>query len=374
MKKSRFLILAGLFSIYAILPGCADKTSEGASAETSAIEMQADKDVSIILPEYKNIETGITIREVTNEDVDQVVAETVKNAGGYYKEDNSATVTENCKVFVSVSQKDTEGSSFISSLEISFDDESIPDEFKEALIGLRCNESKDVTLGIGEESVQYILTVQSIQVEADITDEFVQTLDIEGVDTVLELRENITEYLKALNKESFNEEQRKACADYVVKNTTVENIPEELVKDYRDIIDDNISMALEYYAENGEEITRAELITDEINADEFVGTIDEYIDWKAKENAKEFLVLNEIAKVEDIQISEDEIYSRIAQEWADTRDDYPTLIDYMEKYGKDQYARYIVTEKVSEFLANNSKEGLIDTDKDMEGEKKNDSN
>ena len=61
MKKSRFLILAGLFSIYAILPGCADKTSEGASAETSAIEMQADKDVSIILPEYKFRKDG-TIR------------------------------------------------------------------------------------------------------------------------------------------------------------------------------------------------------------------------------------------------------------------------------------------------------------------------
>ena len=113
-------------------------------------------------------------------------------------------------------------------------------------------------------------------------------------------------------------------------------------------------------AGEGEEVSLADVLEDQINADGFVGTADEYLKWYAEKNAREYMIYHEIAKIEGISVSEDELYSAIASDWASSQGEYETLVDYIEGYGKVQYEKALLSRKVIKYIAENSEEGIIE--------------
>ena len=113
----------------------------------------------------------------------------------------------------------------------------------------------------------------------------------------------------------YNEEVRNTASDMVVEESSIANIPAELIADYTQIITskvDNILEAQKEAAKENEEEeteapTRYSILKSQMEADEYVGTAEDYIKWYAESNAKQYLVYKKIAELENITVSDDEL-------------------------------------------------------------------
>ena len=358
--KKRALILSILLTLSSIATAC------GSNGTTEQTEMQINAENEnfsqyVTLGEYKGLSSGVTLKKVTDEAIDEVIEETVDAAGGYFEEDKTAAVAEGNQVEVTIQLVDNTTNSDPSSLTFTVGDENYPEEFSNGIIGLKAGDSTTVTLA--ESETQYIISVNKVSVPADITDEYVETLGIENVSTVKELRDDITEFLRKQYENEYNESVQEAVSKLVVENSEVSEIPEELIDEYTEIINKKVNVILENALETageGEEVSLADVLEDQINADGFVGTADEYLKWYAEKNAREYMIYHEIAKIEGISVSEDELYSAIASDWASSQGEYETLVDYIEGYGKVQYEKALLSRKVIKYIAENSEEGIIE--------------
>ena len=339
MIKKNIKKLALVGSMTAILSGC------GSTAMVSS-----DYSSLVRLGEYKNIETGIDKPEVTEEDVKKVVDETIELAGGCFKQDDNTTLIEGYKAVVE--EVPADGDLGYNQNVYLLGSEECPEEYKEALLGKKVGESVEVNGNIA--------TVKSIYVPDEITDEFVESLQIEGVTTVEELKEDIRKYLSGKNEFEYNEKVKENASKLVFDGCEVKEVPENLVKEYEDSINSKVEALIEQYKNDSEEeITKADILSEQIAEDEFVGTVDEYIAWYAKKNAEEYMIYNAIAQKEGIEVSDEEVFSQMATDWASMTDKYETLADYVDAVGKDQYEKAILSSKVEEFIGNSTKEGLI---------------
>ena len=349
MKNKIFTpILVTLLSITLSACGNTD-TAQGSNTE------------NISLGNYMNIETGLSVQEVTDEAIEEVIKDTGDSVGGYYEIVEGAAAEEGDKVNASYYVSSNTTDQYELSMVIG--DEDYPEAFSEALTSLSAGDTTSATLPDDLGGDTYTFTVTSVEKPAEITDTFVDTLQIENVNTVDELREDVKRYLKKKYESEFNLKQTEAVAKIVVDSSTVNNIPNKLVESYLETINKKIDAMIKYQqedAEEGTEITKADLLSEQMKKDEYVGTVDDYIKWNAEKNAKEYLVYKRIADENGIEVNEDELYSTIASDWSGETEEYPTLIDFMKVNSKESYERAILSTKVEEFLAENSKEGLIE--------------
>lgn len=367
IKFMNWKIMLGIFlsSCTAVL----SLTALSLSVKTNSVNVENNYSNYVTLGDYKSISTGLSVAEVTDEDIEDTIQETIDVVGGYYETDENATVEEGYQVEASLQLVDTGSDSEPFELTFVVGDENYPEEFSEGIIGLKAGESTTVTLSEEYDNAEYIITVINVNPPADITDEFVETLYIENVSTVEELREDIKEYLTERNESEYNEAQKNAVSEKVIANASVTEIPEELIESYVEILNKKVEVLIEVAqeeAEDGEEVTKTDVLADQMKADEFVGTVDEYIEWYAEKNAKEYMIYSTIAEIENIEVSDDELYSSIAADWQTATDEYETLLDFIEAYGKEQYEMSLLSQKVIEFLAENSVEGLVNSDTEEE--------
>ncbi len=363
--KKRALILSILLTLSSIATACG---SNNVTIQTENMQIDAENETFsqyVTLGEYKGLSSGVTLKKVTDEAIDEVIEETVNTAGGYFEENKTAAVAEGNQVEVTIQLVDNTTNADPSSLTFTVGDENYPKEFSNGIIGLKAGDSTTVTLA--ESDTQYIISVNKVSVPADITDEYVETLGIENVSTVKELRDDISEFLSKQYENEYNESVQEAVSKLVVENSEVSEIPEELINEYAEIINKKVNVILENALETageGEEVSLADVLEDQIKADGFVGTADEYLKWYAEKNAREYMIYHEIARIEGISVSEDELYSAIASDWASSQGEYETLVDYIEGYGKVQYEKALLSRKVIKYIAENSEEGIIEETSD----------
>ena len=203
--------------------------------------MSENYEAYVTLGEYNGITTGLTVKKVTEGDIDSVVLETVEAAGGYFEVEDGAEAKEGNQVKVTM-QLISDVESSPSEMTITIGDESYPKEFSDALIGLKAGESAVATLSEDDGGFSYTLTIKEVLVPAEITDEFVKGLQIENVNNVKELREDIRKYLEDQNSKAYNEELKNAVAKYIYDKSEVHEVPEDLLQSCRDIIEKKIDI------------------------------------------------------------------------------------------------------------------------------------
>ncbi len=337
-------------------------TACGNSSEVSNNSESTSKSANVELCEYKNVETGLSVQEVTDEDINKIIDDTVKQAGGNFAE-TEAPAQSGYRVDVTASQDGSDP--FEMSFEIG--DENYPAEFSEVLTGLSKGESASATLSEESGGGTYEMTITQVYAPADITDDFVTSLGIENISTVNELKDDVTKYLEKQYIDTYNAELEEKVFEIVNDGSTVDVIPNNLLAAYKKIVNDNVDSLIASYqaqAEEGTEVSKTDVLSSQMKEDEFVGTVDDYIEWYAEKNAKQYLVAKKIADDEKLEISDDEVYSLAATEWAALGDEYATLKDYLDEYGIEQYERAYTVTLVKKFLAENSKEGYVQNETD----------
>lgn len=263
------------------------------------------------LGEYKGLEVKKTQVRVTKKDVEERLkdyqnqfAELVVKEEGTVEEGDTAVIDYE-------GFKDGEafegGKAENYSLEIG--SHSFIPGFEEGLVGMKAGEEKEINLTFPEEyhakelagaAVVFKVKVHEIKAKVlpEIDDELAKDVNIEGVETLEQLQENVKEQIRSRKKAEaetkFNEEVIKA----VVANNEID-VPEAMIEQETQNIVNEINQNL---SQQGLNIELYQQLTGKTMEDIKADVKDQ-----AEERVKLNLILDEIVKAENIEVSDDEM-------------------------------------------------------------------
>ncbi|MFA5409951.1 MAG: trigger factor [Bacilli bacterium] len=185
--------------------------------------------------------------------------------------------------------------------------------FEEQLVGLKAGDEKDIKVTFPKDypsedlkgkEVTFKVKVNEVKMKAipELNEEFYKDLDIEGVSSKEELYDHMESELVARKEETNDQAFVEQIIDEIAKNIDVE-IPEEMV-------DDEIHFMLSQLEQN--------LSMQGIKLDQFMQItntthekLHEQYEEPAHKRVLQSLILNEIAKLEGIEVSEEEVDAEI---------------------------------------------------------------
>ncbi|NRT77009.1 trigger factor [Clostridium beijerinckii] len=264
------------------------------------------------LGEYKGLDIKKPIYEVEDAEIDKQIKEMqeknarieVKTEGNIAKGD--IAVIDFKGYIDGVAFEGGEGSDY--SLEIGSG--TFIDNFEEQLIDLAVGDKKEVNVtfpeAYGKEELNgkpamFEVEIKSIKVKElpELDDEFAK--DVSAVDTFAELKENLKKTLEKNNDEKAEREFEEAVITAVIENSKMD-IPEVMVNKEIDAMMQDLEGRLKYQGLSLEQYM------------EFTGNTTEKMRDFMKENAerkvKADLVLEAIAKTEEIKATEEELNAR----------------------------------------------------------------
>lgn len=310
------------------------------------------------LGEYKGLEVTKPLYEVKEEEVEnELKSMQQKNARVETKEEGTVAKGDiaviDFKGFVDeVAFEGGEGTNY----ELEIGSGSFIDTFEDQLIGLNKGDSKDVKVTFpaeyGREELNgkeatFKVTVNDIKVKElpALDDEFAK--EVSEFDTLDELKADVRKKMEGVNEVRAKREYEEAVLEAVCANAKVD-IPSVMIDKEIDNMLKDLEMRLQYqgldlqtyyqYTNNTEEKVR------------------EYMKETADKRVKTDLVIEEIAKVENIDATEEELLAKateMAKQYGskDLEKTAKLVLDSQKSYLKLD----VVNEKVVKMLVDNSK-------------------
>lgn len=185
--------------------------------------------------------------------------------------------------------------------------------FEDQLVGLKAGDEKEINLTFPEDypseelkgkEVVFKVKVNEVKTKVipDVNDDFFKDLDIEGIDSKEKLEDYAKEELKAHKEETNNQEFIDQILDEIAKSIDVE-IPEEM-------IDDEVHFMLNQLEQN--------LMMQGVKLEQFMQMtntthekLHEQYENPARKRVLQSLIINEIAKIENIDVTDAEIDAEI---------------------------------------------------------------
>lgn len=225
--------------------------------------------------------------------------------------------------------------------------------FEDGVVGMEIGETKDLNLNFPDPykrnpdlsgaAVVFTVTLNSLSTQepAELTDEFVKELMIEGCSDVEGFRDYIRESLMENQKQQYQQKKEEVILAELEKITTYKDVPEGMAERMKNTLLANItSYAQMYGADVGEYV-----------AGVYGGTAENYEDTlkeQADMMAQRYIMLASIADQQKIAISDEELEERIAGEAKDYG--YESVEEYTENMDKEAYREYLLMNEVLEFL------------------------
>lgn len=307
----------------------------------------------VTLGEYKNLGIKKETKEITEQDVEAALKKTLEENANLVVAERPAqmgdTVVLDFEGFV-------DGVAFdggkAENYELVLGSKSFIPGFEEALVGVSAGESKDVNVTFPTQYVENLAgkaatfkcTVHEVKTKElpELTDEFVAELGVENVKTVEDLKAQEKAKLEESAKQEADKNFYNEIVKTVVKNATV-TIDEDIIKSEMEGARENVNNQL---SQNG--LTLEQYL-------KIIGkSLEEYekeLHDSSAENVKTFLTLQEVAKVEELKVSEEEI----EKEYADVAARFNMEVAKVKEIlGKD------VNRLVSEIMMRKIREKLLE--------------
>ena len=378
-KKLVTMLLAGS-AVIVCLAGCGNKTTETPNpTPTEALNVvstltptetpiptlvESYSETKVTLGKYK----GLTLYEVDSSVIAQELRETMQEYAELVVVERAAVEGDTVNINY-VGKKDgvafeggTDNSEAGTNLELGSGN-FIPG-FEEGLIGVVAGEVRDLELTFPKEyhsaelagqSVVFTVTVNSVQesVVPELTDEFAK--ENLPFDTV-------AGYVAALyevrNQESFS----KQVLDALMESCVVENYPADTVEyEKQSMIDYYVGYA-EYFASYFGMDTESTLKS--MFGFESMEALEDFAEEYALTTVKQMMILTEIAKVENLVVSEEE-YQQRALVYA-VNNGYEDVTTFEEDYGKDAVIEAITLDYVVDYVISQSTIVKAESDGDIQ--------
>lgn len=221
------------------------------------------------------------------------------------------------------------------------------DGFEDGLVGVMPGETVDLNLtfpdyygntDLAGQAVVFTVTVNYIvPEEQDMKDSVIESLGMEGISTVAELREDVFEYLYY-----YSSEMELAQDDVLMALLDSCNFSEELPQDFVDEAKRTFQIVLEqqavYYGKTAEEV--AETF--------WAMSMEDFLETYAEQNVRENLAMQAVANREGLIVSDEELQEQL--ELYVSSSEYNSVEEFLGNYTREQYRNFIMTDKVLKFL------------------------
>ena len=230
--------------------------------------------------------------------------------------------------------------------------------FEDGVVGMEIGEVKDLDLNFPDPyernpdlsgaAVVFTVTLNSLSTKepAELTDQFVEELMIEGCSNVAEFRDYIRDSLLESQKQQYQQKKEEVILDELEKIMTYKDMPEGMVDRMTETMIDNItSYAQMYGADVGEYV-----------AGVYGGTAEEYeetLKGQAGLMAQRYVMLAAIAAKENIAVSDEDLEKQIAEEAEEYG--YESVEEYTKNMDKEAYREYLLMNETLAFLGENVK-------------------
>lgn len=322
-------------------------------------EATLTKKPEVTLGEYKGIQVGKDIVNITDEDIDKEVKNLQKQHAKLLVAPEG-TAIENEDFAIIDFQGSIDGKPFAGgegkAYPLEIGSHSFIPGFEEQLIGLKAGEEKDVKVtfpedyheaGLAGKEAVFAVKINDVKRRElpEINDEFAK--EVGKFENVEELRNDVKKRiftkvsLQAV--ETFNNEVLKT----VMANATVD-IPQVMVDDKVNQMVDEMAMKLQAQGMNLDAYLKYTKMD--------VAKLKEQYAAPAKENVKMDLVLEAVAKAEDIQVTEQdvnaEIYTMAQNFGADPKEVYKIILKehrvplLIQSVGRKKAASFILSKAI----------------------------
>ena len=377
-KKMLAVLLTVAVSMTAV--ACGDKaseeqgtetvkeTTETAQQDTTAAEAVTAvggymKDLNaedyVTMGEYKGVEVTLDEPEITDEYLDGYIE--------YVQQNNavSTPVTDRA-----VEMGDVVNIDYVGKIDgVAFDGGSAQgsdltigsgqfiDGFEDGCIGMKVGETKDVEAtfpdpyknnpDLAGKVAVFTVTVNSISVEEipELTDEYVQSLSLEGCTNVEEYRAYVYDVLLEQQQESYESDKADLAYEKVAAECEFKDAPEAMVTRMNNTLTSNLSSyASMYGVDLGTYVSAM-----------YGGTAEEYdttLLEQSKMMAQHYLMMQAIADREGLSVSDEELEEQLSQEAQDYG--YETVEEYKSLVDVEAFREYLMTQKVLAFLGENA--------------------
>lgn len=346
----------------------AKETTETAQQDTTAAEAVTAvggymKDLNaedyVTLGEYKGVEVTLDEPEITDEYLDDYIE--------YVQQNNavSTPVTDRA-----VEMGDVVNIDYVGKIDgVAFDGGSAQgsdltigsgqfiDGFEDGCIGMKVGETKDVEAtfpdpyknnpDLAGKVAVFTVTVNSISVEEipELTDEYVQSLSLEGCTNVEEYRAYVYDVLLEQQQESYESDKADLAYEKVAAECEFKDAPEAMVTRMNNTLTSNLSSyASMYGVDLGTYVSAM-----------YGGTAEEYettLLEQSKMMAQHYLMMQAIADREGLSVSDEELEEQLSQEAQDYG--YETVEEYKSLVDVEAFREYLMTQKVLAFLGENA--------------------
>lgn len=338
------LISALVVSMCIFSVGCSDTSAKTDDPEPETSSEDYTQYVQV--GDYKSVTTDITLKEITDEDIEDLY-EQVMSEYPYIVSDSEGIVDEGD--IVSLSYKIT-GEDHERTLEGAVGTDVIPSDISEAILTHKIGDTV-VTEGEGG-SVGYTINILSIQTQGEITDEYVESLDIDGAKTISQLKRNVKLYLKDKYYTEYKESVEEDLISKIYESSTFKDMPDEYVQVFKDIVQNRLDNVIYAYSLEGEEKTYNDVLEETFEKDN-IDTVEEYVDAYGLQNARIYAICETIAKNEGIEADITDIYSLAATDWQNVSEAYETLSDFLKDNDIEVYRKAVLMNTVKDYLFTN---------------------
>ena len=226
--------------------------------------------------------------------------------------------------------------------------------FEEQMVGMATGEDKDLTVTFPENyqaenlaGQEVIFKVKLHEVKTknlpELNDEFVQSLEKEGVKTVEDLKNATKAQLETTKKNEAEQSITTEVIEKVVGAATLE-IPQVMIDDEIKQYKDNIANQAKQYGLEYEMFLQMNGITPE--------QFDAQVQVESEKRVRTTLVIEEIAKVEGIKATEDEL----AKKYEELAKQYKMEVDEIKKYIPTSILeKDVVVSKAYQFVVDSAK-------------------
>ncbi len=376
MKKSIAVMICALM-IAGLLTGCGNQGKNEAEEQGKKTEQESGGEEAgggeeavylsdftagdyVTLGEYKGLEVEISAPKVTEKNIDRFISD-VLASNPELVPITDRSVAETGDVANVDFEGKIDGEAFdggtAEDYSITLGAGGFIDGFEEGIIGMEVGETKDLNLAFPDPylnnpdlsgtPVVFTITLNSINTQevAELTDEYVAGLSIEGCATVEDLREYVREGLTQQAQDYFerNKEDYEVIAviSKAVENASFKEIPQGMLDRISGTVTEALTSQAQMY---GQELADYVAYMYDCTADTYEDAILE----EAQASVRQCLVAGAIGEAEGIEITDEKLEEVLAEEASQYG--FESVEQYKEAIDVESYREHLLLQEVVEFL------------------------
>ena len=307
------------------------------------------------LGQYKGLEIGKVAVEVTEEEINKALQDTVKQGASLVLKEGLAAEGDTVVIDFEgrVNGEVFEGGT-ATNYELELGSHTFIPGFEEQLVGKSAGEEVDVNVtfpheyheALKDKDAVFHCVVHEVKTKSvpELNDEFVKELNIEGVTTVEELKVRKTEEIKAEKTRKARSEYFGKLLDVIASNSKVA-IPNEIIENQ---VQSSKKEIIGRMAQSGLTLEQYLQIVGQTEED-FMNKLHE----DASRDARNYFILDAVATKEEMHVSDEEVEF----EYAKIADQYKMNIEDVKKAlapQVDEFKNNLKMQRVEDFLYENN--------------------